>query len=52
MGCNHRVDEFTGWVQTLNRSCVSIFEVEVYFNNKQDQESICNAKMQKFVCTG
>ena len=47
--CSHRVDEFTEWVQTLNRSFVSIFNVEMYVNNKQDQESICNAEMQKFL---
>ena len=41
---SHRVDEFTGWIQTLNRLCVSIFKVEVYVINKQDQESICNGK--------
>ena len=45
------IDEFTGWVQILNRSCVSIFKVEVSVNNKQDQELICTAKMQKLVCT-
>ena len=52
MGCSHRVDEFTGRVQTLNKSCVSIFKVEVSVNNKQDQELIWTAKIKNFVCTG
>ena len=33
--CRHKIGEFTEWVQTVNRSCLSIFKKEMSLNDEQ-----------------